>query len=244
MSDVIAGIRWASGGEIPGVPLNKTPADVINLSLSSDVIDNLCPAVYQEVIDEARARGAVVVVSAGNQGKVVLSRTPANCRGVLSVGATDDDGSPTSYTNAGRTIGMMAQGGEVGEGQRHLVNRRRRNTQGPRPIDVRAVGRDVDGRPGCLRGRGAGPVVGQLHERPGRPGAESVGAEAAQARGLLHLHLRGPDDGRRAQRLRSGGSSTSRRSRRRWEVLSSRVSRRSAARCRSRRADGTDTRTR
>lgn len=117
MSDVVAGIRWASGGEVPGVPLNKTPADVVNLSLSSDVVDNQCPTLYQDVINEARARGAVVVVSAGNQGKSYLSRTPSNCAGVLSVGATDVDGSPTSYTNAGRTIGMMAQGGEVGEGQ-------------------------------------------------------------------------------------------------------------------------------
>ncbi len=117
MSDVIAGIRWASGGAVPGVPTNKTPADVINLSLSSDVTDYKCPAVYQEVINEARARGAVVVASAGNQGKVVLSRTPANCDGVLSVGATDVNGAPTSYTNAGYTIGMMAPGGEVGEGR-------------------------------------------------------------------------------------------------------------------------------
>jgi serine protease len=117
MSDVIAGIRWASGGYVPGIPRNKTPADVINLSLSSGVTDYTCPAAYQDVIDEARARGAVVVVSAGNQGKSVLTRTPANCAGVLSVGATDVDGSPTSYTNAGRTIGMMAQGGEAGEGE-------------------------------------------------------------------------------------------------------------------------------
>lgn len=117
MSDVIAGIRWASGGAVPGIPGNKTPAKVINLSLSSTVSDNLCPAAYQEVIDEARARGVVVVASAGNQGKDVRSRTPANCQGVLSVGATDDKGAPTSYTNAGYTIGMMAQGGEVGEGQ-------------------------------------------------------------------------------------------------------------------------------
>lgn len=117
MSDVIAGIRWASGGYVPGVPRNKTPADVINLSLSSGVTDYTCPAAYQEVIDEARARGSVVVASAGNQGVSVLTRTPANCDGVLSVGATDVDGRPTTYTNAGLTIGMMAQGGEVGEGE-------------------------------------------------------------------------------------------------------------------------------
>jgi serine protease len=116
MSDVVAGIRWASGGEVPGVPLNRTPADVINLSLSSDVTDQSCPTAYQDVIDEARARGAVVVVSAGNQSRSFLTRTPSNCAGVLSVGATDVDGSLASYTNVGWTIGMMAQGGEVGAG--------------------------------------------------------------------------------------------------------------------------------
>jgi serine protease len=117
MSDVIAGIRWASGGYVPGVPRNQTPADVINLSLSSSVTDYSCPVAFQDVIDEARARGAVVIASAGNQGESVLTRTPANCAGVLSVGATALDGSPTTYTNAGRTIGMMAQGGEAGEGK-------------------------------------------------------------------------------------------------------------------------------
>ncbi|WP_157412821.1 S8 family serine peptidase [Aeromicrobium sp. Root236] len=114
MSDIIAGIRWASGGYVPGVPRNKTPAAVINVSLSSSVADLKCPAAYQDVIDEARSRGSLVVVSAGNQSMSLLNRTPANCQGVLSVGATDVDGSPTSYTNAGRTIGIMAQGGEVG----------------------------------------------------------------------------------------------------------------------------------
>ena len=111
MSDVIAGIRWASGGRVSGVPTNRTPAKVLNLSLSSTVDDFTCPDAYQEVIDEARARGAVVVVSAGNQGLSVLTRTPSNCAGVLSVGAVAPDGSPTTYTNVGRTLGMVAPGG-------------------------------------------------------------------------------------------------------------------------------------
>ena len=111
MSDVIAGIRWASGGHVSGVRDNRTPADVINLSLSSTVDDFSCPDAYQTVIDEARARGALVVVSSGNQSLSVLTRTPSNCEGVLSVGATAPDGSPTTYTNVGRTLGMVAPGG-------------------------------------------------------------------------------------------------------------------------------------
>jgi serine protease len=111
MSDIVAAIRWASGGHVTGVPDNATPADVLNLSLSSTVSDHSCPDAYQTVIDEARSRGAVVVVSAGNQAITVSNRTPSNCAGVLSVGATTPDGAPTTYTNGGRTLGMVAPGG-------------------------------------------------------------------------------------------------------------------------------------
>lgn len=115
MSDILAGIRWASGGTVPGVPVNKMPAKVINVSLSST--SSTCPSYYQDVIDEARDRGALVVVSAGNERKFVTTRTPANCDGVLSVGASAPDGRPTRYTNAGPTLGMMAPGGMTGEGE-------------------------------------------------------------------------------------------------------------------------------
>ena len=111
MSDVIAGIRWASGGHVTGISDNKTPAKVLNLSLSSSVDDFTCPTLYQEVIDEARSRGALVVTSSGNQSASVNTRTPANCHGVLSVGATAPDGAPTTYTNVGRALGMVAPGG-------------------------------------------------------------------------------------------------------------------------------------
>lgn len=120
MSDVIAGIRWASGGHVTGVSDNKTPAKVLNLSLSSSVDDFTCPTLYQEVIDEARSRGALVVASSGNQSASVNTRTPANCHGVLSVGATAPDGAPTTYTNVGRALGMVAPGGvdpKVASGQ-------------------------------------------------------------------------------------------------------------------------------
>jgi serine protease len=111
MSDVIAGIRWASGGHVSGISDSKTRAKVINLSLSSSVSDFSCPAAYREVIDEARSRGAMVVGSAGNQSASVLTRTPANCDGVVSVGAVAPDGSPTTYTNVGKTLDMVAPGG-------------------------------------------------------------------------------------------------------------------------------------
>ncbi len=159
MSDVVAGIRWASGGDVPGIPRNKTPADVINLSLSSTVTDNLCPAAYQDVIDEARARGVVVVASAGNQGKVVLSRTPANCNGVLSVGATDDQGR-THVVHERRLHDRDDGAGRRGRrGPRHLVDRRCRHGRSEQ-VDVRAAGRHLDGSAGGVRSRGVGAVAG------------------------------------------------------------------------------------
>ena len=109
ISDIIAGIRWASGGAVPGVPANKNPAKVINVSLTST--SATCPQVYQDVIDEARSRGSVVVVSAGNQHDYVSNRTPANCDGVLSVGAVTSEGRRTIYSNAGPTLGIVAPGG-------------------------------------------------------------------------------------------------------------------------------------
>lgn len=115
MSDIIAGIRWAAGGAVDSVPANKTPAKVINVSLTSS--SSTCPVAYQDVIDEARRRGSLVVVSAGNQHDYVSTRTPANCAGVVSVGASTPEGRRTRYTNGGPTLGLMAPGGmPPGEG--------------------------------------------------------------------------------------------------------------------------------
>ena len=54
MSDVAAAITWASGGDVPGTPVNPTPADVINLSVSSD---SVCQPFLQSAIDGALSRG-------------------------------------------------------------------------------------------------------------------------------------------------------------------------------------------
>src|SRR5690606_19803516 len=64
MSDVAAAITWASGGEVPGLPVNPNPADVINMSLSSAVT---CQPFVQAAIDDAVGRGVTVVAAAGNR---------------------------------------------------------------------------------------------------------------------------------------------------------------------------------
>ena len=62
-SDIQAGILWAAGIHVPGVPDNTTPARVINMSLGGDVA---CTQGYIDAIGQANAAGAVVVASAGN----------------------------------------------------------------------------------------------------------------------------------------------------------------------------------
>jgi subtilisin family serine protease len=112
-SDEAAAIRWAAGLAVPGVPLNPTPARVINLSLGSATA---CQSVEQSAIDDAVAAGAVVVVAAGNSGFDLDANAfaPANCANVITVGAVRSDGSRAAYSNYGSTVDLAAPGGPGG----------------------------------------------------------------------------------------------------------------------------------
>ncbi|HHJ16311.1 MAG TPA: hypothetical protein ENJ80_06395 [Gammaproteobacteria bacterium] len=108
ISDVADAIRWAAGLTVTGVPVNPTPARVINLSLSGP---GACSPEEQSAIDAALNAGAVVVVSAGNDGGSADNQSPANCSGVLTVGATLRDGSHAGYSNTGAAVTLSAPGG-------------------------------------------------------------------------------------------------------------------------------------
>lgn len=83
LSAVISALYWAVGGDVPDVPVNASPARVINMSFGGD---RPCASERQLAIDFARAHGAVVVAAAGNDGAHARRLpSPANCRGVLSV---------------------------------------------------------------------------------------------------------------------------------------------------------------
>jgi serine protease len=112
LGDVIAGIRWAAGLSVPGVPANPTPASVINLSIGG--IGGCYPAMRNAIID-ARNAGAVVVVSAGNDGWDAWMSTPANCAEALTVAATGGNGDAASYTNFGALVDLAAPGGQGGD---------------------------------------------------------------------------------------------------------------------------------
>lgn len=105
-SDIIAGMRWAAGLAVPGVPLNPTPARVLNLSLGST---SSCEFSYRDVIEELTARKVLVVISAGNEGTQVSS--PANCPGVAAIAALRHAGSKVGFSNLGPEVTLGAPGG-------------------------------------------------------------------------------------------------------------------------------------
>lgn len=106
LSDVLDGMLWAAGISVPGVPNNTNPAAVINLSLGSA---SSCSTYEQSVVDRVTSAGTLVVAAAGNGGGAVES--PANCNGVMAVGALDKDGSRAYYSAVGNGVTLMAPGG-------------------------------------------------------------------------------------------------------------------------------------
>lgn len=110
-SDIMAGIYWAAGLPVAGVPPNPTPARVVNLSLGGSSPD--CPASYQDAIDAAVAEGVTVVVAAGNQSGPASGFTPANCAHVVTVAATGPQGYTAPYSNYGPEVDLAAPGGDM-----------------------------------------------------------------------------------------------------------------------------------
>ncbi len=109
--DVADSIRWAAGVAIAGVPSNPNPVKVMNLSLGGS---GPCTADEQSAVDAAIAKGAVVVVSAGNDAELASQFSPANCKGVLAVAATNLLGDLSSYSNFGPEVAISAPGGDFG----------------------------------------------------------------------------------------------------------------------------------
>ncbi|MER7536893.1 S8 family serine peptidase [Streptomyces sp. NPDC097704] len=110
-SDIADAITWASGGTVPGVPANPTPAKVINMSLGG--ASATCPSVYQTAINGAVSRGTTVVVAAGNSNANASGFTPANCTGVITVASTNRAGARSYYSNYGTIVDVAAPGGET-----------------------------------------------------------------------------------------------------------------------------------
>ena len=121
LSDVITGVYWAVGLELPSLPdqmrapqVNPYPARVINLSMAAE---GSCSSAFQEAVDRARGRGAVVVAASGNHDGQTMDQglsQPANCQGVIAVTAHTRRGDLASYANAGPSTTLSAPGGGTG----------------------------------------------------------------------------------------------------------------------------------
>jgi serine protease len=107
VTDFIDALRWAAGLPVPGVPDNPNPAQIINLSVGGP---HTCLASEQAAIDDVIAAGALVVAAAGNRFTNALRDNPANCRGVLSIAATDRNGGLANFSNFGAVVGLSAPG--------------------------------------------------------------------------------------------------------------------------------------
>ncbi len=108
-TDIADGLAWAGGLAVPAVPVNSTPAQVINLSLGDY---GACPLYFQQSIDAVLARGITraIVASAGNAASGG-THSPSDCNGVISVGASSFTGNRANYSNYGERIDLVAPGG-------------------------------------------------------------------------------------------------------------------------------------
>jgi hypothetical protein len=102
----MAGMRWAAGLPVPGVPSNPNPARIINLSLGGG---GSCNAAYAGIIAELAGRGVLVVASAGNETGPVDA--PGNCSGVLTVAGVRHVGTKVGYSSFGPEVSVSAPAG-------------------------------------------------------------------------------------------------------------------------------------
>lgn len=109
-SDIADAMVWAAGGTVEGVPANSNPAKIINLSLGGE---GTCPATYSKAIAEVNKRGAILVVAAGNDGQDASKVAPANCGGSIVVGATDQEGKRSDFSNYGKIVDVSAPGSSI-----------------------------------------------------------------------------------------------------------------------------------
>jgi len=114
-SDIIAGMAWAAGLPVAGVPANPYPAKIINMSLGAP---GPCPQSYQTIVDELVGAGVLVVVAGGNEGGPVDS--PADCIGVAGIAGLRQVGTKVGYSSLGAEIALSAPAGNcvnTGAGQ-------------------------------------------------------------------------------------------------------------------------------
>ncbi|XHS79780.1 S8 family serine peptidase [Burkholderiaceae bacterium UC74_6] len=138
-SDIIAGMKWAAGISVAGVPTNPNPAQVLNLSLGgTGSCTGSTGTLYTDAISQINAKGATVVVAAGN-GEGLAVSVPGNCSGVIAVAALRHAGSKVGFSNVGPEVGIAAPGGNcvnlTGACLYPILSASNSGTQGPVAAD-------------------------------------------------------------------------------------------------------------
>ncbi|MGA9024978.1 MAG: S8 family serine peptidase [Steroidobacteraceae bacterium] len=113
-SDILAGMQWAAGIAVAGVPDNPHPANIINLSLGGTGTCTDANDPYPGVIASILAKGVLIVASAGNggnPGSLAPVDEPADCAGVLAVAGLRNVGTKVGYSSFGAQVGVSAPAG-------------------------------------------------------------------------------------------------------------------------------------
>ena len=112
LSDIVDGIIWAAGGEVPGLENISEKVDVINLSLGgASSCDNI--TYLNDAISFAQNQDVVVVAAAGNASIDVSGFQPAGCKGVLTVSASDSFGEISPFSNYGDKVEVAFRGQDI-----------------------------------------------------------------------------------------------------------------------------------
>jgi serine protease len=107
-SDLLDAISWAAGFPVAGVPDNPTPANIINMSIAGGL--SVCGADLQALISRVIEKKIFIVAAAGNNFHKPLPE-PANCNGVISVGALDAENNIEVYSALDSRTVLYAPGG-------------------------------------------------------------------------------------------------------------------------------------
>ena len=106
--DLVDAISWAAGLPVAGLPENPNPAKIINLSMAGGYA--VCGADLQALIDRLVQDQKFVVAAAGNNFHKPLHE-PANCTGVISVGALNAENRIEVYSALDPRTFVYAPGG-------------------------------------------------------------------------------------------------------------------------------------
>ena len=124
-ADLIAAINWAAGLSVPGVPINRTPAKVINMSMGTSGV-SICDDIASggrlgstaQALKAAKAAGVTSISAAGNFNTDARFSYPGNCYPTINVGATGFSGDRAWYSNytmpnaQGVGVDISAPGGD------------------------------------------------------------------------------------------------------------------------------------